>query len=756
MRPREGATRGEASSAVARFRDRLRTDPRFRGRVAATTLALVTGVTVLVLSHRVFPHLTTNHDEAVYLQQAAMLLDGQLFLTPPVETTFRPWFFVNGSEGLYAKYSPVTAAVFAVGLALGDPRLSLAAVAAALIALTYAVGCEAFDRRTALLGSVLVAGTPFVLVQTAAFLPYAPTLAFELGFAWAYLRATRTGSRRWAAGAGLAIGTAFFARPYTAVLFAAPFVCHAMWTLGRGRTAFLRQSLVAAAGLCGVAATLAYNARMTGDPLTFPYQAFAPQDGLGFGTRRILGYERDYTPALALRANAEAAWVLFTRWIVAGPLGTAWAALGLGATALRVRRALDRADPQGLRAVVRPDGGTPAVDTGGDGDRLAPRLILAGLFPAVLLGNVPFWGSLNVLGELDRAGDGLISFYGPYYHLDLVVPTALFAALALGLLADRWRALVRERVGSGRPRDESPARTDGGTGRRARRVALAGLLVGGLLIGGASVGMAAAPLAENRAVSDQLDTAYEPFEPQAPAGVVFLPTPYGDWLNHPFQQLRNDPDFDGRTVYAMRENQFAVVDAYPDRRLYRYSYRGEWEPFLGSAVAPRLTPVRHARGNRVDLHATLGVPAGVDTASVRLAAGNESSYYAVRGPPESIDARVVMTDGRARLAGPDLVPVDPAAASVPIDARDELLVEANLEFAPGNAFTYRLETPVKREGDTVRVLTPHAEVCRGANLCDGEAAYVPAVARPGVAVDTRLTPYGAVPVNRSDLRGAHP
>jgi hypothetical protein len=728
-----------ASSLRASLADRLPDDDRTRHRLAVASLALAASVVVLLLSYRVFPYLSTNHDEGVYLQQAAMLLEGQLVVRPPVDVAFRPWFFVKSGAELYPKYTPVTAAVFAVGMVLGDPRLSLAAVAAVLVALTYAVGAEAFDRRTGLLGAGLVAMSPFYLVQTATFLPYAPTLGFELLFGWAYLRAARTGSRPLATVAGLAIGVAFFARPYTAVLFATPFVVHALWTLGRAAMAdahtgrnllpvTFQQGLVAVGGLVGVGATLAYNARMTGDPFTFPYQVFAPRDGLGFGTRRILGYERDYTLALALEANARVVRALLTRWVVAGPLGTGLAAVGLGATALQVRRALARRERGLVGAVVRPDGGVAGPDRT---DRLAPRLVLAGLFVSVVLGNVYFWGNLNVLGAVDVPGDGLVSFYGPYYHFDLVVPTALFAAVALRLLAGRWRSLVASRF-------------DGDT---ARRVVAAGLLVGALVGGGAGAAFAADPLAENDDNSDQLAAAYEPFEPRPPAGVVFLPTPYGDWLNHPFQALRNEPSFDGRTVYTMRENQFAVVDAYPDRTLYRYGYRGDWAPFLGEPVEPRLYRVRHVRGERVTVHTTLGVPEGVDTMTVRLAGGGESTYYSVVGPPEELNARIVVGDGRARLLGADVAPVDPNDTSVPVHARDEVLLEANAEYAPGNAFTYRLETPVALDDGEYRVLTPHPEVCRGADRCDGEAAWVPEAALPGVTVETRLSTDGGAATN---------
>jgi len=222
-----------------------------------------------------------------------MLIDGQLFLRPPVEDAFRPWFFVDSASGLYPKYAPPTAAVFALGELAGSFRYALPAVAAATVALLYGVVREVFDHRTGVVAGVALLCSPLFLVQSGLFLPYAPTTMLNLTFALAYFRAERTGSPRWAAIAGAATGLAFFTRPYTAVLFAAPFVAHAVWTLLpalRDRSTgpvVRRRSATAAVGLLGVAVTLAYNAVVTGSPLLFPYQAFAPSTASGSAAARF-------------------------------------------------------------------------------------------------------------------------------------------------------------------------------------------------------------------------------------------------------------------------------------------------------------------------------------------------------------------------------------------------------------------------------------------------------------------------------------
>ena len=389
--------------------------------VQAGLVALLGGLVVFALAHIVFPHHTTNHDEGVYLQQAAMLLEGQLFIYPPVEESFRPWFFVADGERLYPKYAPVPAAMFAVGKLLGGYRVALGLISTGVLALTYHTVREAFDARTGVVATVLMLGSPLFLVEASVFLSYVPTTLWNLGFAAAYLHADRTGSHNTAAGAGLSIGIAFFARPYTAVLFATPFIFHALWTLRtRDPARFKRLSLTAAGGLAGVAATLAYNRVVTGSALLFPYEVFAPQDGPGFGRREILGYSREFTPAMSLDANAELLRKLLTQWVVAGPLGTVAAAVGLGTVA---RRGLD-----GRQAA------------------------LAGVLLSVPLGNGYFWGTVNMLGDLSDPTDGLVAFLGPFYHVDMLVPLTAFGAVGVVAVA-RWvRRLVTEQVSADRVR----------------------------------------------------------------------------------------------------------------------------------------------------------------------------------------------------------------------------------------------------------------------------------------------------------------
>jgi len=373
------------------------------------------------------------------------------------------------------------------------------------------------------------------------------------------------------------------------------------------------------------------------------------------------------------------------------PVGVLVAAGGLWATLTDLR---ERVRATGGRAVGR-------------------RLVLAGLAVSIPLGQSYFWGSLNVLGDLSDPTDGLVSFLGPYYHLGLVVPTVAFGAHGLLVGGRRARQFLRGRNSA-----------------RVRAAGLAILAVAGLVTGGLATAAVAGPLGDNADVTRQYERAYEPIESaEFENALVFVPTPYGDWLNHPFQYLRTDPGYDGEVVYALQERQFAVRDAFPDRSLYRYVYRGEWAPFLNRSVEGRLQEIRVATGEEVSLSIEAEVPESVQSLSVR-ASTTGNGYALAESPGERITFTVRFLDGQAVIESPEFE----SPVVLPVAGRERLEVRLFADSGGAGSFSYDLTIPVEYDG-TYRVLTPRIEVCRNPRLCDGEAAYIPGQHREGVAIE---------------------
>ncbi len=643
-----------------------------RDRWAMLALSGFAACLIFGLAVWLFPYHSSNHDEAVYLQQAGMLLAGQLHLVPPVDGAFRPWFFVAGDTGLYSKYSPVPAGVFALGLAIGEPRISLAVVAAGNTALCIVITRHAFDRLTGLAAGVFLLTAPLFIITSAVFLPYAPTFFLNLAFAYSYIRMCRDASSRWAALAGGASGLAFFARPYTAVLFAVPFAIHALWLLYHKRSGGRHLGVLTGVGLAGVAVTLSYNVLLTGDPLTFPYLAFAPQDGLGFGDRQLLEHSMTYTPRRAVYSNAVLLWYLVTRWGPIGVVGTGVAILGV----IKSRSATERAGDTWLS------------------DRQL-RAVLLGIAGSFVIGNLYFWGNANILGTPTDPSDGLVAGFGPYYHFDVLLPLATFAGY--GVISG-MRTLHTH--------------VDAVPRRHRRVIGIVLLLTAGGIAGVGGIAAFGPPLEQHAAYTEEYENAYEPFEPTAPQdAVVLLPTPFGPWLNHPFQPLRNTPGFDGPTVYALdrdAETTWSVLAAYSDRTPYRYRYRGVWGPDASELTAT-LQRLDRLRGREVTAATTVGLPRDTTSVTLTVSAAGETART-TRIPDDS----TVTVEWRVTEAA-----VTAANLSVPIDGPSRAVISVIAVDRQGGPVTYEIELLVRPRADGVAMVwPPEPQVCLAAVSCE--------------------------------------
>ncbi|WP_224447213.1 ArnT family glycosyltransferase [Haloprofundus salilacus] len=684
-------------------------------------LSALAAVVVGWLATDLFAYHSVNDDEGVYLMQAAMLLDGQLFLRPgALAEVVRPWFFVVdvGGESLrmYGKYTPMVPAVFALSRTLtGGYAAALVVVAAGIVALVALVGRAAFDERVGLLAGAFVLASPLFLFSSSVYLAYAPTTFLNLCFAVAYVRAVRARSRRWAFVAGVAVGAAFFARQFTAVQFAAPFIVHSLAVLFRAlgtdrfRETLVRTTAVAVPGLAFVALTLGYNAAVTGDPLLFPYEAFAPRDGLGFGEREIQGYVVDYTPELAAVVTVEALSLLFTEWVAAGSAGTLLAAAGVGVAVVHWRRA-----------------GAPVAPDPTDLSAHGVRALLLGVAVSVVVGNAYFWGIHNGLAN------GLFELLGPFYYFDLLVPFGVLAAGGIVAVADAVSRTVAVR-----------------RNRRTARLVLVGLLlVSAPVVAAAEASVVADPYAENRQRTDSLAAVYEPFErTEFDRALVFVPGPYGDWQNHPFQSLRNDPGFDGNVVYTLDsgpDRDFETLEAVDNRSVYRFTYRGAWAGAV-EPVDPELQRLELLGGDRVDAETTVGVPAGSTSVSVRVETERGYARYSVDEFDDggTVAVEWTVTPDGARVTNLDRAGGDADGPDVPLPPNaSEVDLVVTFAGPAGESVTYRQELTVDRDDDEIRAQwPPETRVCRLQTECGREGTWVGPDGDylDGVSVETNAT-----------------
>ena len=376
---------------------------------AVSALALVAGVWAVAGSQRVFPYLSDDHDEGIYLLQAEALLHGHLFPPAPRQAdAFLPWLSVLSEGRFVVKYTPVHASIVAVGMALGSARWSLGLIAAAVVVLTYLLAREVLeDRRAAVLATVFLTLSPLFVIQSATFLPYCSSLLLLEAFTLLLLRGLRLGRGRLLGFAGLLFGLALFARPFDALVFALPLVLYAVVSQRHRPATLARHAGAFALGAAvPVVAMLAYFAAATGNPFRSPFNLLEPQDTLGFGARRLSPTHPDlvFTPAHGWYGVIRY-WLLTSFWCFGGLV-----LMGLFVA--------------GVWRVGRQRGGGPQ-----------PWLALVALSFAG--GYVFFWGTYGT-----SLPGSLTAFLGPFYFVPVLVPVTFLAARHFTDLWQRDRPLA--------------------------------------------------------------------------------------------------------------------------------------------------------------------------------------------------------------------------------------------------------------------------------------------------------------------------
>ncbi|WP_449272243.1 DUF7846 domain-containing protein [Haloprofundus halophilus] len=231
---------------------------------------------------------------------------------------------------------------------------------------------------------------------------------------------------------------------------------------------------------------------------------------------------------------------------------------------------------------------------------------------------------------------------------------------------------------------------------------------------------------------------------------MFVPSPYGDWQNHPFQYLRNDPGFDGDVVYALDDGpdrDFQTLAAVENRTLYRFTYRGTWTGAV-EPVDPELQRLELLRGERIDGETTVGVPSGATRVSVRVETKRGYARYSVGGFAEgdAVAVEWTVTPDGVRVANLDRTGGDADGPPVPLPSgASELDLVVRFAGTAGESVTYRQELTVDRDGDEVRALwPPETRVCRLRTECGREGTWVGPDGDylDGVSVATNATASG--------------
>src|ERR1700694_3071170 len=106
-------------------------------------LSLASGVIALVAQANLFPLMSGDADESVYVYQARMLAQGHVTLPVRLHAeVFYPWLFCQRGDRLFSQYQPGWPAVITVAHLIGNERVALVIAAVAAVVATWCLAQE--------------------------------------------------------------------------------------------------------------------------------------------------------------------------------------------------------------------------------------------------------------------------------------------------------------------------------------------------------------------------------------------------------------------------------------------------------------------------------------------------------------------------------------------------------------------------------------------------------------------------------------
>lgn len=270
---------------VERTKQRLLSVPP---RTFAIVMATIAFVAAAFLSRFCFAGQPFTSDEMAQQWHARILLSGRLAATPDSLREFFNTAPVLDSGGRWFSQYPVGGPAFiAIGLAIGAAWLVNPLLLAVATWQLYRFLAAAFDEQTARVTTILFVVSPMVLIMAASQMNHVPALAFTLIALAALVRWDQaTDSRRQMTHAiviGLSVGIVGLVRPLDAAVVAVVIGALQLWSARRAPARWRSMAVEIVAGGVPLALLLWANARTTGSPLLFGYEALnGPAHALGF------------------------------------------------------------------------------------------------------------------------------------------------------------------------------------------------------------------------------------------------------------------------------------------------------------------------------------------------------------------------------------------------------------------------------------------------------------------------------------------
>lgn len=256
---------------------------------------VITAVLLIVLRYGSLGENVFSGDEFSYLYQAKIMSHLKLSVpAPDPAPSFMGDQIVNNGK-FFSKYTVGFPVLLIPFVMIGNPFILNPILAVFAIVVMYRLGKELYDGGTALFAAVLLAVSPFFILNSITILVHTGFLLFFLLFLLCYIKSLREKSPLYPIAAGASIGFAMLIRPADTLFPVILFCIVSLFVLIKGgipgettgsdnRKFLLGRFLLMIAGASVFAGFLLYvNYAQTGSPLKFSFQEYISEEKWGLG-----------------------------------------------------------------------------------------------------------------------------------------------------------------------------------------------------------------------------------------------------------------------------------------------------------------------------------------------------------------------------------------------------------------------------------------------------------------------------------------
>lgn len=393
--------RGLLTAAISGLRSRLTGPLKLEiAFVAALCVAVFFGAAWISLS--VFDRVPHTEDETAFLFQAQTLAAGRVVAEAPAEPEFFSIPFLIVRDGMwFGKYPPGFPLVLAAGVLIGQAWMVNAVLASLCVGVIYVITRRLYGQTIAVLAALLLAVSPFFLLQAGSLLSHIASLFWTLLFLALFSVARAQRGVMLPIIAGAVIGMMFLSRPLSAVGIALPFIIWALLAMAQQRKVIRSYVFIALGALPFVLTFLLYNHYTTGNALHTAYELWWDFDRLGFGPDiGINGHDLD-DGLRNTRVNTNALASLLFGWPGRLSLAPAVLTVLLSSWTLVQRLSFHSRSSSRTR---RPGGLSPETWD----------LVLASMVASLIAVHILYWTP----GQM----------YGPRYYMEAVGPLVILSA----------------------------------------------------------------------------------------------------------------------------------------------------------------------------------------------------------------------------------------------------------------------------------------------------------------------------------------